>query len=353
VGILLRDRGPWPRTSSRVPKTVVDLLPTIRHAASPHPGPGARRNRATALRDIVTSANLHPERAQGFAAAAGCYLLWGVVPIYWKQLGAVESVEVIAHRSLWSLVTLFALLAATNGFGAVRAALRDPRMAARSLFTSLLLAANWLIYVYGVNTGRVSECSLGYFLVPLVNVATGRLLLMEPITRPQGAAIAIAAVGVCWMVAQQAETPWLAFGLAATWGCYGLLRKRATIGAAAGLAVETILISPIALGYVLFVEASGDGAFWRGEGSTQGWLASTGVVTVIPLWMFAYGASRIRLATLGLLQYIAPSVQLGVGISLYGEAFPTERAVGFACIWTGLAIYTIDNLFTMRAARGR
>ena len=153
---------------------------------------------------------------------------------------------------------------------------------------------------------------------------------------------------VGWMVAQQAETPWLAFGLAATWGSYGVLRKRATIGAAAGLAVETILTAPIALAYLVFVEASGRGAFADGSLATQGWLASTGVVTAIPLWLFAYGASRIRLSTLGLLQYIAPSVQLALGIVLYGEGFSTDRAIGFACIWSGLAIYTIDNLAALR-----
>lgn len=270
------------------------------------------------------------------------------MPIYWKQLGGIDSFEVIAHRSLWSLATLVMLLAATTGFGAVRDALRDPRMAMRSLFTSLLLAANWLLYVYGVNTGRVSECSLGYFLVPLVNVATGRILLHERITRSQWTAIAIAAAGVGWMVAQQTETPWLAFGLAASWGSYGVLRKRATIGAAAGLAVETIVTAPIALGYLVLVESSGRGAFLGGSLATQGWIASTGIVTAIPLWLFAYGASRIRLSTLGLLQYIAPSVQLALGIALYGEEFSTDRAIGFACIWFGLAIYTIDNLATMR-----
>ncbi len=293
----------------------------------------------------------HPERARGFAAAAGCYLLWGMVPIYWKQFGGIDSVEVIAHRSLWSLATLLALLFTTTGFGPVAAALRDPRMAARSLLTSSLLAANWLLYVHGVNTDRVSECSLGYFLVPLVNVATGRLLLHETITRLQWTAIAIAAAGVGWMVGQQQETPWLAFGLAVTWGSYGVLRKRAPISAAAGLTVETIVTAPIALGYLVFLEASGRGAFWGGDASTQCWLASTGVVTAIPLWLFAYGAIRIRLATLGLLQYIAPSVQLGLGIALYDEAVTSDRAIGFFCIWSGLAIYTIDNLASMRRSR--
>ncbi len=295
----------------------------------------------------------HPEHARGFAAAAVCYLLWGVVPIYWKQLSGIGSVEVIAHRGLWSLVVLLCILAGTTGFAPVRAALADVRVAATGLLASLLLTGNWLLYVYGVNTGRVSECSLGYFLVPLVNVATGRFLLHEPMRRAQWVAIAFAAAGVAWMVAQVGETPWLALGLAGTWGTYGALRKKASLGAATGLALETTLTAPLALGYLVWTEMQGNGAFWHGDLQTQAWLASTGVVTAIPLWLFAYGASRIRLATLGLLQYIAPSVQLGVGVWMYGEAFPVERAVGFACIWMGLVVYTAESLVVMRRMRAK
>ena len=295
----------------------------------------------------------HPEHARGFAAAAACYLLWGVVPIYWKQLAGIDPIEVIAHRGLWSLVVLLCILAATGGIAPVRRALADPRLVMTSLLASLLLTGNWLLYVYGVNTGRVSECSLGYFLVPLVNVATGRFLLHEPMRRAQWIAIAFAATGVAWMVAQVGETPWLALGLAGPGGTYGALRKRASLGAATGLALETTLTAPLAIAYLAWTEHAGNGAFVDGDVSSKAWLASTGVVTAIPLLFFAYGASRIRLATLGLLQYIAPSVQLGVGVWIYGEAFPTDRAIGFACIWTGLVVYTVESLVALRRLRGK
>lgn len=288
------------------------------------------------------------ESQKGFAAAAACYLLWGVVPIYWKQLGSIDSIEVIAHRSLWSLVAVALAMAATSGFAELRALLANARKATASLVAALLLAGNWLIYVYGVNTGRVSECSLGYFLVPLVNVATGRLVLHESIRRMQWIAIGIAAIGVAWMVAKAGGTPWLAFGLAGTWGAYGAIRKQSRVGAMTGLAAETLLTAPLAIGYIAWNESQGIGAFVHGAAATRAWLASTGIVTAIPLVLFAYGAVRIRLATLGLLQYIAPSVQLVVGVWLYGEPFDSARAIGFACIWSGLAFYAVDNLRTLR-----
>jgi chloramphenicol-sensitive protein RarD len=291
------------------------------------------------------------EQQRGFAAAAACYLLWGVVPIYWKQLGAIDSVEVIAHRALWSLAVLLCILGATRGMAPVIHALRNPRTAGIAFVASLLLTANWLIYVYGVNTGRVTECSLGYFLVPLVNVATGRFVLHEPMRRSQWIAIALAAAGVAWMVVELGETPWLAIGLACTWGAYGLMRKRSKLGAASGLALETLLTAPLALAWIAWLEMQGAGAFLSGSLGTKAWLASTGVVTAIPLILFAYGASRIRLSTIGLLQYIAPSVQFVLGVTLYGEAFSPSRAVTFVLIWLGLAIYTIDNVRLLRRSR--
>lgn len=290
----------------------------------------------------------HPEHARGALAAAACYLFWGVVPIYWKRLSHLDSYEVIAHRGLWSLFVLLGLCALRGELAQVLAVVRRPRAAARNLFTALLLTCNWLLYVLGVNSGRVTECSLGYFLVPLVNVAAGRFLLHERLRPPQLLAIALAAVGVLAMVVEFGAVPWFALGLASTWGAYGLLRKRSSLGALASLATETLLVAPIAIAFLLWLALRGEGVLAHGSADDLVWLASTGIVTVVPLLWFGYGAQRIRLSTLGLLQYLSPSVQLGIGVLVYAEPFPPARAACFALIWAGLAIYTMDNLLQQR-----
>jgi chloramphenicol-sensitive protein RarD len=296
----------------------------------------------------VTGPAPHPENARGALAAAACYLFWGVVPLFWKRLSHLDSYEVIAHRGLWSLFVLLTLCALRGELQAVLAVVREPKQALRNFLTALLLTSNWLLYVIGVNSGRVIECSLGYFLVPLVNVAAGRFVLGERLRPAQGVAIALAALAVLAMVIEFGAVPWFALGLAATWGTYGLLRKRSKLGALAGLASETLLVAPIALAFLAVRFANGDGALSRGTSSDLVWLASTGVVTVIPLLWFGYGAQRIRMTTMGLLQYLSPSVQLALGVYVYGEPFPASRALCFAGIWAGLAIYTIDNLLQQR-----
>lgn len=290
----------------------------------------------------------HPENARGALAAAACYLFWGVVPLYWRRLSHLDAYEVIAHRGLWSLFVLLTLCALRGELRAVLATVREPRAAIRNLLTALLLTTNWLLYVIGVNSGRVVECSLGYFLVPLVNVAAGRFVLGERLRRAQWIAIALAAIGVLAMVVQFGAVPWFALGLAATWGTYGLLRKRSKLSALAGLGSETLLVAPIAIAFLAWLAANGDGVLTRGDRSDLVWLVSTGVVTVIPLLWFGYGAQRIRLSTLGLLQYLSPSVQLAIGVLVYDEPFPPARALCFAFLWVGLALYTIDNLLQQR-----
>lgn len=293
---------------------------------------------------------VHPESARGFSAALVCYLFWGVVPVYWKWLADIDPVEVIAHRGLWSLVVLVVLVACQGGAPQLWAMLRQPRLCARHLLMSLLLTTNWLVYVAGVNSGHVTECSLGYFLVPLVNVAAGRFVLHEPMRRPQWAAVGLAAIGVGLMVVQYGEVPKYALALAVSWGAYSLLRKRSPMGAVTGLALETLLVAPLALGWLAWIGSQGAGVLFLGDVGQHLLLVSTGIVTVIPLLLFGYGAQRIRLSTLGLLQYIAPSVQLVLGVGLYGEAFPIGRALAFCCIWAGLVLYSVDSLRQYRRA---
>ena len=284
----------------------------------------------------------------GALAAAICYFAWGLVPLYWKQLAGINPVELIAHRHVWSLGLVLLLVLAQGTFGQVRAALGRPRSLGLNFLSATLLTANWLIYVWGVNTGHVIECSLGYFLVPLVNVAVGRLVLHEHLRRLQWVAIGCAAAGVAVMVAQLGHPPWIALALAGTWGGYGLLRKQSPLGSLIGLTVETLLLAPFAVGFLLWQHHTGAGALGRVDAATQLLLASSGVITAVPLLLFAYGARRIRLSTMGLLQYLAPTVQLALGVWVYHESFSRDRLTGFALIWAGLALYTADNLCAQR-----
>jgi chloramphenicol-sensitive protein RarD len=271
-----------------------------------------------------------------------------LVPLYWKQLGTIDALELIAHRHVWSLLLLIGLTAIQGGFAAVAGALQSPRSLGLHLLSATLLTLNWLVYVWGVNTGHVIETSLGYFLVPLVNVAAGRFILHEQLRRLQWVAIALAATGVTLMIVQLGRPPWIALTLAATWGAYSLMRKQSSLGAITGLTMETLLLAPLALGFLLWQHHTGEGALGRVDLSTHVLVLSSGVITAIPLLLFAYGARRIRLSTLGLLQYLAPSVQLALGIWIYHEPFSRARMLSFSFIWAALALYTADNLFAQR-----
>jgi chloramphenicol-sensitive protein RarD len=291
------------------------------------------------------------EARAGALAACGAYLLWGLVPLYWTRLQGIPALELIAHRFVWSLVVLLALTAKLGELGTVWLACRTGRALGPHLLSAGLLTGNWLIYVWGVNAGHVIETSLGYFLVPLVNVAAGRFLLHEQLRRTQWVAIASAAMGVGLMIAQAGRPPWIALALAATWGGYGLMRKRSPLAALPALTVETLLLLPLAAGALVWYHLAGQGALGRVDGPTHALLLSAGVITTIPLLLFGFGARRIRLTTLGLLQYLAPSLQLALGVWVYREPFTRERALSFTFIWTALALYTVDNVLAARRAR--
>lgn len=288
----------------------------------------------------------------GAWAAGVCYLLWGAFPLYWKQLAAVNPVELIAHRYVWTCLVVVILLVVQRRFGEVRAALGTGRSFGINALSATLLTGNWLVYVWGVNTGHVIETSLGYFLVPIVNVAAGRFILHEHLRRIQWLAIACAAAGVALMIFQLGHPPWIALTLAGTWGGYGLMRKQSALGALTGLTVETLLIVPLALGFLAWRHRVGLGAFGHVNALTHTLILGAGIVTAVPLILFAYAARRIRLTTLGLLQYLAPTVQFAIGVAVYHEPFSRDRALSFAFIWIGLALYTADNLWAQRRAPG-
>lgn len=263
-------------------------------------------------------------------------------------MAAVPAQELIAHRIVWSLVFLLGVVGWQRDFASLRPGLTGARALGLNLLAAVLLTLNWGVYVWGVNAGYVIETSLGYFLVPLLNVAVGALVLHEKLRPAQWVAIACAAAGVTMLLVRAGHVPWIALSLAGTWTAYGLLKKKSALGSLAGLTVETLLLFPAAAVALLWWHFAGAGALGRVDARTHAFILSAGVVTAIPLVLFAYGAQRIRLTTLGLLQYIAPSAQFLIGLFLYHEAFDAARLQAFALIWTGLAVYSADMFWAQR-----
>ena len=289
-----------------------------------------------------------PDATRGTLTAAASFLLWGILPIYWKQLEGISAFELIAHRVTWSLVFLLVVLAHRHAFGALRPPFTQARLFGLNLLSSVLLAVNWTVYVWAVNSGHIIETSLGYFLSPLGNVALGYLLLHERPRLLQWSAIALAAVGVGLLLLRVGRVPWIALTLAGTWGGYGILKKKSALGPLVGLTVEALLLLPFAVAMLLWQAHTGAGALGRVGAWQQGLVLSAGLVTAIPLLLFADGAQRIRMTTLGLLQYLSPTVQFFLGLLLYHEAFDTGHLQAFALIWGGLALYSADSFWAQR-----
>ena len=288
---------------------------------------------------------------RGIASAAAAYVLWGLFPLYFRELAAVPPTEVLVHRVLWSALFVLIVLAWRGQWRWIALVARQPRVLGAFAATALLLSANWLTYIWAVNNGHVVDSSLGYFITPLVNVLLGYTVLGERPRRAQWVALALAGAGVAWLTWQVGKLPWIALVLAATFGCYGLLRKIAVLGALEGLALETLWLLPF---------ATLAAALWWGAGSaslpppdlgTALWLIGIGPVTAVPLLLFAAGARRISMTTLGLLQYLGPTIQFGLGVWVFQEPFAANRLVGFGLIWSALALYSADGWRSMRATR--
>lgn len=260
----------------------------------------------------------------------------------------VPAFELISHRIVWSLVFLCGVLAWQKRFSALRPAFTGTRAFGLTLLSGLLLTVNWTVYVWAVNEGHIIETSLGYFLVPLMNVALGSLFLHEKLRRLQWVAIGLAAAGVALLLLRVGRVPWIALTIAGSWTAYGLLKKKSLLGPIAGLTAETLVLFPFAAGMLLWWNHRGVGALGHADVRIQALVLSVGVVTAVPLLLFAYGAQRIRLTTLGLLQYIAPSVQFLIGLYVYNEAFDATRFQAFGLIWCGLIIYTADSFWVQR-----
>ena len=287
----------------------------------------------------------------GLLQAALAYVIWGLFPLYFHALNRVDAFEIVVHRSLWSFVFVWGALLATGRLQWLRAVAQRPRLVGQFALSALLLSANWLLYVWAVNHGHVVEASLGYFVTPLVNVLLGTWVLGERPRRLQWIALAVAAAGVLWLTVTLGRPPWIALGLAASFGSYGLLRKTAALGAVEGLALETALMAPIALAALVVMAAPRGGVFTGMDGGSIAWLVLSGPLTAIPLLLFAAGARRITLATLGTLQYLSPTIQFLLGVTWFGEPLQGTRLVGFALIWLALIVYSVDGFAWMRRQR--
>jgi len=288
------------------------------------------------------------EQRRGFILGATAYTLWGSFPLYWPLLEPGGAGEILAHRIVWSLVTVFGLLVLRQRIGSLRRALANRRSMLALVVAALVIGTNWFMFIYGVNNGHVVETSLGYFINPLVTVLFGVVLLGERLRRPQWGALAIALVAVLWLAVDYGRPPWIALVLAFSFGTYGLAKKKANAGAVEGLAVESVVLAPLALLYLGFLHQAGTGNF-----GAHGWthallLMTTGIVTAVPLLCFGAAATRISLSTIGMLQYITPSLQFMVGVLIYDEPMSGARWGGFVLVWVALVILTTESLANRR-----
>ncbi len=289
------------------------------------------------------------EQRRGFAITAFTFTLWGLVPVYWHLLKAVPSQQIIAHRIIWSTVLVVAWLLLSNGMGWWKAIAAQPRALPTLALSSVAIAFNWGLYIWAINAGHVIETSLGYFINPLVSVVLGVVVLKERLRRLQWLAVACAALGVAWLTVDTGTPPWIALGLACSFGLYGLLRKMISVDPVAGLGVESLYLFLPAIGFALWSENGHGGAFFSGWGwRNDALLIFGGAVTALPLIGFAYGVKRIPLSLVGILQYIAPSIGLLLGVFFFREPFDTAKAVGFAAIWTGLLLFIGDGVWRSR-----
>lgn len=289
------------------------------------------------------------EQRRGLAITAFTFTLWGLVPVYWHLLKAVPSQQIIAHRIIWSTVLVVAWLLLSNGLGWWKAIAAQPRALPTLALSSVAIAFNWGLYIWAINAGHVIETSLGYFINPLVSVVLGVVVLKERLRRLQWLAVGCAALGVAWLTFDAGTPPWIALGLACSFGLYGLLRKMISVDPVAGLGMESLYLFLPAIGFALWSENGHGGAFFSGWGwRNDALLIFGGAVTALPLIGFAYGVKRIPLSVVGILQYIAPSIGLLLGVFFFREPFDMAKAVGFAAIWTGLLLFIGDGVWRSR-----
>ncbi|MBI5441608.1 MAG: EamA family transporter RarD [Deltaproteobacteria bacterium] len=290
-------------------------------------------------------ASLESQRSvrRGVQFGLAAYLIWGFFPAYFKAVAGVPPLEVLSHRIFWSALFLLLLALGMGRSRDLRSAFRDRRVIATLSSSTLLLSLNWLVFIFAVESGRVLDSSLGYFMNPLVSVLLGWSFLGERLRRAQNVSLVLAVAGVAYLTLSYGRLPWVSLVLAVSFAIYGLLRKTARVDALVGLTVETCLLAPFALGYLVFRGVTGEGHFLAGAPSHDVLLPLAGLVTAAPLLLFIGATRRLRLATIGFLQYITPSLHLLLAVWAYGEPFTRSHLVTFACIWTALALYSLES----------
>ena len=278
------------------------------------------------------------------AAGFGAFLTWGLIPIFFKAMAEVPPPEIVAHRVVWAALLIAVFVWVTGQGARTMGVLAHPRLLLGLAFSSGLLTLNWLVYIWAVNNDRVLETSLGYFINPLVNIALGVAFLGERLRWMQWLAVALAAVGVGIMAAGHGAPPWVPLALAVSFGLYGLMRKIMPVDPAGGLLIETLIMTPVAFGYLVWLGGAGEGAFRAGSPTLDVMLMATGVATAVPMTLFVIAARGLRLVTLGFIQYLAPSTSFVLGVFLFREPLTPALLATFAFVWAGLALYSLDLL---------
>ena len=285
----------------------------------------------------------------GIWYGVGAYVAWGLLPLYWKQIEQVSAGQLIGHRIVWSFLTLGAITVLSQQGAALREAITRPGVVKSYALAAVLITVNWFIYVWGVNSGFIVETSLGYFINPLVSVVFGVLVFGERLRRLQWLAVTLAGTGVLYLTLAYGALPWIAMVLALSFGSYGVVKKKAPLGSMHGLTVETAMLLVPAVLYLVYADRAGTGAFLHQGMPMNAMLVSTGIVTTVPLLMFASAVQRTPLSTMGVLQYIAPTLQLLLGVFVYGEPFTRTQFIGFAIVWAGLIVFGLDGFLSRRA----
>ena len=288
----------------------------------------------------------------GLLYGVAAYSLWGAFPLYWILLEEANPLEIVSHRAVWTLVFCFIVLAATKALKATLVTLKRPMVAAKLFLSSLLVSINWLVYIWATNNEHVVEASLGYYINPLIIIGFGVIFLKEKMRGLQWAAVTIASIGVLILTLDYGRLPWIALALAVSWGSYGLVKKQLGLGALEGLAIETFISSFFYLGYLIYIGNQGTGQFGQSWGLTL-LLMSAGAITAIPLLLFNGSTNRLPFTTIGLLQYITPTLQFCIGVWVLNEDMPTARWIGFLIIWVALMALTLDLIKSSRTVDNR
>lgn len=288
---------------------------------------------------------------KGVLSAIGAYAIWGLFPLYWKQLETIPALQLIGHRIVWSFMLLLVVVVASRQQAAFRAAVSAGTV--RIYFVAaLLISTNWFTYVWAVTHGFIVEASLGYYINPLFSVLLGVIVLRERLRLIQWVPIGLAVLGVAYLTVTFGSVPWISLVLAFTFGLYGLVKKTAPLGSFFGLTLETGLLFVPAAAYLILCQSAGQGAFLH-SGAVADWMmVGAGLVTAVPLLLFAYAAQRVSLTTIGLLQYLNPTMQFLLGVLVYGEPFTRDRMIGFGMVWAGLAIFWLEGLYARRPGAG-